>query len=213
VAPELWMHDPHAGAAMRHDTAGARRLLADAGFADRDGDGVLEGPDGRPFRFTLKVPHGNQERRDIAEIVQSDLRRIGVALEVREVEFNTLLAQASDARKRDFDAMVLGWKPEFHLDDSDVYACTKRDQPLQFSGYCSPEADRLMDSVQLVADRRAALPLWWRYQERIAADQPSTLLYFANRLVGIGRRVHGVALDARGDWVGVERWWVDAPGR
>jgi peptide/nickel transport system substrate-binding protein len=125
------------------------------------------------------------------------------------VEFNTLLAGASDAKRRDFDAMVLGWKPEFHLDDSDVYACSKRGQPLQFSGYCSPEADRLMDSVQIVADRRAALPLWWRYQERISADQPATLLYFANRLVGIGRRVHGVALDARGDWVGVERWWVD----
>jgi peptide/nickel transport system substrate-binding protein len=213
VAPELWMHDPSAGAEMRYDTAAARRLLAEAGYADRDGDGVLESADGTPLRFTIRVPHGNEERRDIAEIVQADLRRIGVAAEVREVEFNTLIAQASDARKRDFDALVLGWKPEFHLDDSDVFACTKREQPLQFSGYCSPEADRLMDSVQLVADRRAALPLWWRYQERIAADQPVTLLYFANRLVGISRRVHDVALDARGDWVGVERWWIDPAAR
>lgn len=213
VAPELWMHDPRAGAGLRHDTAAARRLLAQAGFADRDGDGIVESADGRPFRFTLKVAHGNRERADIAEIVQADLRRIGVAVEVREVEFNTLLANASDARKRDFDAMVLGWKPEFHLDDSDVLACSKRDQPLQFTGYCSAEADRLMDSVQLVPDRRAALPLWWRYQELIARDQPLTLLYFANRLVGINRRVRGVALDARGDWVGVERWWIEPSTR
>ncbi|MFL5540112.1 MAG: ABC transporter substrate-binding protein [Longimicrobiaceae bacterium] len=213
VAPELWMHDPHAGADLGHDTAAARRLLAEAGFADRDGDGVLESADGKPFRFTLKVPHGNQERRDIAEIVQAELRRIGVAVEVREVEFNVLLATASDARKRDFDAMVLGWKPEFHLDDSDVFSCQKRDQPLAFSGYCSAEADRLMDSVQVVPDRRAALPLWWRYQELIARDLPITPLYFSNRLVGINRRVQGVALDARGDWVGVERWWIEPPGR
>ncbi|MBV9108304.1 MAG: hypothetical protein JO306_02730 [Gemmatimonadetes bacterium] len=213
VAPELWMHDPRAGTGLRYDTAGARRLLAQAGFADRDGDGIVESADGRPFRFVLKVPHGNRERTDIAEIVQADLRKVGVAAEVREVEFNTLLATASDPRKRDFDAMVLGWKPEFHLDDSDVFACGKRAQPLQFSGYCDPETDRLMDSVQLVADRRAALPLWARYQELVARDQPETLLYFAERLVGVSRRVHGVALDARGDWVGVERWWVDREGR
>jgi len=211
VAPELWMHDARAGADLAYDTAAARRLLAEAGFADRDGDGVLESADGKPFRFTLKVAHGNRERTDIAEIVQAQLRRMGIAVEVREVEFNTLLANASDPRKRDFDAMVLGWKPEFHLDDSDVFSCRKRDQPLAWSGYCSAEADRLMDSVQIVPDRRAALPLWWRYQELIARDQPITLLYYSNRLVGIGRRVHGVALDARGDWVGVDRWWLAGP--
>ncbi|HEX6746803.1 MAG TPA: ABC transporter substrate-binding protein, partial [Longimicrobium sp.] len=213
VAPEMWMHDPQAGADLRYDTAAARRLLAEAGYEDRDGDGIVESADGRPFRFTLKVAHGNRERADIAEIVQADLRRIGVGVEVREVEFNTLLANASDARKRDFDAMVLGWKPEFHLDDSDVLACSKRDKPLQFSGYCNPEVDRLMDSVQIVADRRAALPLWSRYQRLIARDRPLTLLYYSNRLVGISRRVQGVALDARGDWVGVERWWLEPRGR
>lgn len=209
VAPGLWMHDSTAGADLGYDTTAARRLLTDAGFADRDGDGVLESADGRPFRFTLKVGHGNRERRDIAEIVQADLRRMGIAVEIREVEFNTLLANASDSRKRDFDAMVLGWKPEFHLDDSDLFSCRKRDQPLAWSGYCNAEADRLMDSVQIVPDRAAALPLWHRYQRLIARDQPITPLYFSNRLVGISRRVQGVTLDARGDWVGIERWWLD----
>ncbi|SOD03385.1 peptide/nickel transport system substrate-binding protein [bacterium JGI 053] len=211
VSPELWMHDPAAGAGMGYDTAAARRLLAEAGFADRDGDGVLEAADGRPLRFTLKVPHGNQERRDLAEIVQSELRKVGVAMELREVEFNTLIAQISNPRDRDFDAVIVGWKPEFKLDDSDLYACSKRDQPLTWSGYCDPEADRLMDSVQVVADRAAALPLWKRYQALIARDQPVTLLYFSNRLVGVSRRVQDVHLDARGDWVGIDRWWI-TPG-
>jgi peptide/nickel transport system substrate-binding protein len=70
-----------------------------------------------------------------------------------------------------------------------------------------------MDSVQIVPDRRSALPLWWRYQELIARDQPLTLLYYSNRLVGIGRRVQGVALDARGDWVGIDRWWLAPANR
>lgn len=208
IAPVLWQFDSTAGAGVRHDPEAARRLLAEAGFEDRDGDGIVESPDGKPFRFVLKVPHGYQERRDIAELVQADLRKIGVAAEVREVEFNTLIAQASDARRRDFDAMVVGWKPEFRVDDSDLFACAKRDNPITWAGYCNPEVDALLDSVQVVADRRAALPLWRRYQALIARDQPFTLLYFGNRLEGVSRRVQDVNPDARGDWVGIERWWI-----
>ncbi|HEX5724756.1 MAG TPA: LLM class flavin-dependent oxidoreductase, partial [Longimicrobiaceae bacterium] len=184
------------------------RLLAEAGFADRDGDGIVESAAGRPFRFILKVPHGNRERADIAQVVQADLRRVGVEAAIQEVEFNALLARASDPAARDFDAMVLGWKPEFRVDDSDLFACAKRDNPMAFSGYCSPATDRLIDSTLTLADRRAALPVWRRYQRRIAADQPFTLLYFANRLQGVSRRVQGAEPDARGDWVGVERWWI-----
>jgi peptide/nickel transport system substrate-binding protein len=208
LAPVLWTHDSTAGAEIRHDPAAARRLLAQAGFVDRDGDGIVESAAGKPFRFVLKVPHGNQERRDIAEIVQADLRAVGVAAEPREVEFNTLIGDASDARRRDFDAMVIGWKPEFRVDDSDLFACAKRDNPITFAGYCNPAVDALMDSVQLLADRRAALPLWHRYQALIARDQPFTLLYFGNRLVGVSRRVQNAHPDARGDWVGIERWWI-----
>jgi peptide/nickel transport system substrate-binding protein len=208
VAPELWQHDSTAGRDLRYDPAEARRLLAEAGLMDRDGDGVLETAAGHPFRVTLKFAHGNQERRDIGEIVQAGLRRVGVAVELREVEFNTLMNQASDARKRDFDAIVLGWKPEFHLDDSDMFACSKRELPLQFSGYCNLAVDTLLEAVQRLADRDAARPFWNRYQEAIARDQPATLLYWGNRLVGVNRRVQGVKLDARGDWVGVDRWWI-----
>jgi peptide/nickel transport system substrate-binding protein len=133
---------------------------------------------------------------------------VGVQATVREVEFNTLLARASDARERDFDAMVLGWKPEFRVDDSDLFACAKRDNPMHFSGFCDAETDRLLDSVLLVADRAAARPYWSRYQARIAELQPFTLLYFSNRLEGVSRRVQGAEPDARGDWVGIDRWWI-----
>jgi peptide/nickel transport system substrate-binding protein len=207
VAPMLWMHDSTAGADVRHDPDAARRLLAEAGFQDRDGDGVVE-KDGRPFRFTLKVPHGYRERRDAAEIVQQDLGRVGVRMELQEVEFNSLLSIASDASKRDYDAIVLGWKPEFRVDDTELFACAKRDSPMMFSGYCDPGTDALLDSVLTLADREAARPVWSRYQRRIAHDQPFTILYFADRLEGMSKRVRGADPDARGDWVGIERWWI-----
>jgi peptide/nickel transport system substrate-binding protein len=212
VPPIYPQYDSTAGADLRYDPAGAKRLLAQAGWIDRDGDGVLEDASGRPFRFTLKVAQGYAERKDAAEMVQADLQRVGIDMAVQTVEFNTLIAQASDPRKREFDAIMAGWLPEFRIDDSDLFACRLKDGPLTWTGYCQPETDRLLDSLQLLPDPAAALPLWRRYQRRIAADQPFTILYFPRRLEGVSRRLRNVRPDARGDYVGVERWWVDTTG-
>lgn len=213
VPPMFWQHDPQAGADLAPDPARAERLLAEAGWSDYDGDGILDDGEGTPFRFTLSVPQGNAERRDIAEIVQADLRRIGVDAQPRIVELNTLMARASDPEKRDFDALIVGWIPEFRLDDSDLFSCAKRDNPLTWAGYCDARTERLLDTLPRIAERAAALPLWRRYQERIAEQQPFTLLYYPRRLEGVANRLRDVHPDARGDLVGVERWWLEPGSR
>ncbi|HEX6910591.1 MAG TPA: ABC transporter substrate-binding protein, partial [Longimicrobium sp.] len=61
IPPIFWNHDPQAGAELRYDTAAARRLLAQAGWQDRDRDGTLEDAQGRPFRFEVITNLGNTE--------------------------------------------------------------------------------------------------------------------------------------------------------
>lgn len=39
-----------------------------------------------------------------------------------------------------------------------------------------------------------------------------TVLYFPDRLDGVNRRLHGVEMDARGEWIAVRRWWLDTEG-
>lgn len=213
VAPVFPQHDPGAGSAMAFDPPHARALLAAAGYADGDGDGILENTAGEPLRFTIKVPLGYRERQDEAAMVQANLRQVRVDARIQSVEFNTLLAQASDPARRDFDAMILGWKPEFRIDDSELFACRKRNQPMAFSGYCNPETDALLDSVARATDPAQSQALWSRYQNQIARDQPFTLLFFADRLNAANARLHGAQPDARGDWVGIARWWIDPAAR
>ena len=208
VPPMYWQHDFTAGRDLGYSPEGARRLLAEAGYLDRDGDAVLESTRGRPFRFTLSTSHANAERADIAQMIQADLRKVGIDVRVELAEFNSLVARVFDAEKRGFDATIFMNPVEFRADDTDLFHCDRRDQPLAMVGYCNPSVDPLLDTLPRIADRSAALPLWKEYQRIIAEDQPYTFLFYPRSLVGISSRLQNVRPDVRGDWVGIARWWI-----
>lgn len=202
----FWQYDSTVAAGLDYDPEGAKRLLAEAGWTDRDGDGIVENERGEPFRFQLKTNQGNLERKDITEVVQSDLRKVGVDAQPTLVEFGTLIDQLNTTRN--FDAVVMGWVTEFRPDDADLFACDKIDGRYQWVAYCDPQTDRLRDSLTRIVDRDAAKPLWARYQQRIAEGQPYTFLYFQERLEGVANRLRNVHPDARGDFAGVDEWWI-----
>lgn len=208
VPPFFWQYDPQAASDIRYDPEEAKRLLAEAGWRDRDNNGVLENEKGKEFRFELKTNAGNQARKDITEVVQADLRKIGVVAQPRVLEWGTLLDQINDPKRRDFDALAIGWVTEFRIDDRDLFHCEKLNDPYQWVGYCDPETDRLLDTLPKIMDRNAAKPLWSQYQHKIAQDQPYTFVYFQERLEGVSNRLRNVDPDARGDWVGVKDWWI-----
>jgi ABC-type transport system substrate-binding protein len=60
----------------------------------------------------------------------------------------------------------------------------------------------------LITDREAARPLWARYEQVLAEEQPYTFLYFLDRLMGVRDNVQNLVLDARGEWVNVKDWWI-----
>lgn len=84
------LHDPNG-----YDPERARRLLDEAGWIDRDGDGVRE-KDGRPLALTFVTYAARPYLPALAEAVQADLRRIGVRLVIEIVDFNVLMARGRD---------------------------------------------------------------------------------------------------------------------
>ncbi len=75
VPPFHWAYDRSFQDALPFDPARARRLLDEAGWRDRDRDGVRENDEGVPLSITIKYNTGNQQRQQIAEIMQSQLDR------------------------------------------------------------------------------------------------------------------------------------------
>jgi peptide/nickel transport system substrate-binding protein len=69
-----------------HDPEQARQLLEEAGWVDRDGDGVRD-RDGKKFNFTLLT---NAERSSPAVLLQEYLRRVGVQMEIQTMDVDVL---------------------------------------------------------------------------------------------------------------------------
>ena len=65
----------------------------------------------------------------------------------------------------------------------------------------------------MVVDRAEGLPLWREYQRVLNEEQPYTYFYYPDLMEGVNRRVHGIQLDARGEWVSVRSWWIDPASR
>ncbi|HEU0299386.1 MAG TPA: ABC transporter substrate-binding protein [Longimicrobium sp.] len=203
-----WQADSTAGREVAYNPQRARQLLAEAGWTDRNGDGIIEDAQGRPFRFQLKTNTGNRERADMTEVIQSELRKVGIDAQPTLVEFNTLIEQLNDVESRPFDAVVMGWIAEFKIDDENLFSCNRMDEPYQWVGYCDRRATELLEQLPLIVDRERARPLWSEYQRIIARDQPYTFLYYQERIEGVSSRLRNVHPDARGDLVGVAKWYI-----
>ena len=213
LLPAHWAYDSLQASALAYDPAAARALLEEAGWSDRDGDGIRERADGTRLAVEILYNQGNQARKRIAEIMQIQLRDIGVQVTPQVLEWGALIDKISNPQDRDFDGVVLAWVGEFRVDDTGLFHSSQVDGPYAYSGTRNPELDRLMDTLAIVQDHDVARPLWAQYEMVLRDEQPYTFFYFTDRLMGVRDRVEGLHLDARGEWVNVKDWWLDPEAR
>jgi peptide/nickel transport system substrate-binding protein len=190
------------------DMAKARRLLAEAGW--RPGEGGLLMKDGKPFTFELLTNQGNDERKKVAEIAQAQLRELGVTVEIRTLEWAALLKE--HIKKRNFEAIVLGWGIGIDPDQFVVWHSSQSgpDQ-LNHISYANPEVDQMLEAGRTTCVRADRLKYYHRLQEILAEDQPLLFLYFSDALPVVSSRVYGIDPGPNGIRFRSEKWFVPQP--
>ena len=89
-----------------YDPEAAKRLLAEIGFKDSNGDGMLEDAKGRPVTFALKTNADNVTRVSMANFIKDDLAKVGIRCVPTPVDFNTLVVNLRE--NFEYDAFLLG---------------------------------------------------------------------------------------------------------
>ena len=197
VSPILWIRH-HAPAPEQQDVAEARRLLAKAGWGDSDEDGILD-REGRPLLLHLILPNTSAIRRQMALLVQEQLRQIGIQLEVQLQE--ALLwneRRAAGDFDIDFTAVTQDPSPS-GLTQS--WTCTGGSN---VAGYCNRYVDSLMQRAILA--QRDPTEFWIAVLRQIEADAPATFLYAPTYVYGVHRRFRNVTINPQSSWLLLRKW-------
>jgi len=178
----------------------------DAGFLDRDGDGVVE-KDGRPLVLNVITNQGNPLREKTAQIIQQRLKAVGIEVKIRIIEWTVFLKQYVD--KGNFDAVILGWNI---LQDPDLFNVWHSSQAaaggLNFVGYEDGEVDRLLVDGRQTYDDARRKQCYDRIQVILAEQQPYVFLYVPYGLPAVSSRIKGIVPAPAGITYNLEKWYV-----
>lgn len=159
------------------DIAGAKKLLADAGFANR-------------MTIEMFVPGSAPPMERLATAFRDAAKQVGVNVELRVVPPDK------------FDAEMEGKVP-FNVDN--FFGRTTPDLMLyawyHSTGswnntlwhYNNPEVDRILDTARATGDKSKQAELYGKFQEIVAKDGPGSIVYVTNFACGLSRKVQNFA--------------------
>ncbi len=189
IVPGRWAYNPSVKD-IGYDPKHAAELLAQAGWKEKNSDGILV-KDGKPFKFTILTNQGNQQRLMTAQIVQQRLRGVGIDVKIRIVEWAAFLKEF--VNKGNFEVVMLAWGTSQDPDMYDIWHSSKnKPGELNFIGYNNAEVDRLLIEGRSTFDIEKRKRAYFRIQEILAEEQPYTFLYVPDSLPVVSARIRGV---------------------
>lgn len=203
--PDMWAYNQNIKP-YPYDPQKAKALLAEAGWADSDGDGILD-KNGQPLQFTIMTNQGNKVREQTGLIIQGRLAEIGIKVNLRIVEWAAFLKEYLD--KQNFEAIVMGWTIPIEPDLYDVWHSSKtRLGELNYISYKNEEVDRLIDEARFTLDQEVRKKAYDRIQEIFYEDVPYVFLYVPDTLPAISSRVIGPEVAPAGIGKNLKDWYV-----
>ena len=184
LPPMSWAYDPGAFH-FTYDPAKAKALLDAAGYPDPDGDG----PRSR-FHLSLKVSN-NEFYRLQAAVIQADLRRVGIAVDIRSYEFATLYA---DILHGAFQMYTMQWVGVSDPDMLRRVFTSAQVPPFGFNrGYFrDPEVDRLVQQATVSPSEAQRRRLYGEAQQIIARQAPYISLWYQTNVVVAQADLRGI---------------------
>lgn len=169
------------------DLERAVQLLKEAGYADRNDDGILEDEAGVPFEFELTFFQDNEDTRQMVLFLRDVYARAGVVMKPRPSEWSVML---EDIKNKNFDAVTLAWTSGIEVDIFQIFHSSQAiEGGDNFVSYRNPELDRLIDAARAEVDEDARMALWRQAEAHLVADQPYTFLLRRQTLAFVDKRI------------------------
>jgi peptide/nickel transport system substrate-binding protein len=207
MSPLIWAYDSTIEA-IPFDPGEAKRILHEQGWDDSDGDGVID-KEGKPFEFEMMTNHTSQLRVGIATMTQAYLKKIGVKVNIRTLDFSHLIDKIVAS---DFASCVFGWSLSTKADlGNHWHSSASRPGGYNRVYYYRAEVDSLIDLARNTLDPEAARELWHRCQNIIYEDQPFTFIAIPYEVNGLRSKFQGVRASPISFFINLRDWYVSDP--
>ncbi|QDS34275.1 glutathione ABC transporter substrate-binding protein [Brevibacillus brevis] len=167
-----------------YDVEKAKQLLAEAGY-----------PNGFKAKIAL---NDNKARISVAEVLQQQLKPIGIDLQLDVMEFGAYIEAAS---KGETDLFMSGWgnatgDPDYN--QANLYHSKAHGAPGNHSFYNNPEVDKLIDEGRRETDPEKRKKLYEKAQQIEMNEAPLIPFRFSENLAAIQKNVQGVWISPAG---------------
>ena len=194
LPPNHWAYDLEVRR-YDFDPARAEELLDAAGFK-RGAGGV---------RFRLEFKTSTEEySRLLSEAIADEWQRVGVAVELRPLEFATFYA---DLQRGSFQVSAQRWVGGNN--DPDIFESVFSSKKIPPNGsnrghYRNPQLDALLDQARMEMDREKRKALLWEIQRIVAEDEPYINLWYPDNVCVHRERLTDIVIPPAGDYDFIE---------
>jgi peptide/nickel transport system substrate-binding protein len=190
LPPNHWAFDPDVPQ-YNYDPSRAESLLDQAG--------LRRGPDGIRVHLTLKTST-DESARLTSEAIAEQWKKIGVALELRPLEFATLY---TDITRGTFQIYSLRWVGANSDPDIFEYVFSSKKIPPDGANrgrYRNANLDALLDRSRVEMDREKRKELLFQIQKIVATDEPYINLWYVDNVCVHRDRLTGIKMSPDGSY-------------
>ena len=177
----------------------AKKSLDNAGFVNRNG--ILYDKNGNRVEFDLYTNAGNLEREALGVMVKQDLEELGMKVNFKPLEFNSLVNKLTNTHDWDMAIMGLTGSPLEPHDGKNVWTSfgslhvfNQRDPNSKIDDRLGweKELDEIFKEGALKLSYEERKPIYDKYQTIIYNQKPIIYLYSPTRIVAIRKKFKNI---------------------
>jgi len=201
--------DPR-GSQLPFDSVRASQLLDSLGWIRGGADG-MRAKNGRALAFTLIIPTSSMNRIRMGPLIQEQLRRMGIRVQLEQLEAAT---EADRETRGAFDAALGGWVMASSPDGIKRAWSSSGigKNGVNYGSYSNPRFDALLDSALSTGPTQARERFTMAYAV-INDDAPAIWLYEPRKIIGLHRRIRTAVMRPDAWWFGLADWSIPPSDR
>ena len=158
----------------------AKKLLKELGYNKNN-----------PFSFELVTNTGNDTRINAAQILQYQLSKVGINMNIRVMEWQAYLNTV--VHPRNYEAILLGWSLSLMPDAYPLWHSSS-DKTGRFNlvGYSNKEVDKLIEQGSTTVNKDELSKIYKSIFKKITDDIPYLFLYIPNSITVINNKIKNI---------------------